>query len=144
MLFTNDRLQLRKIFFDTWQKSQSGQMLTALETQLNQIILMHPEYHAVFQQPDKYLYRDYLPEIGETNPFLHLSLHMSLLEQIATDRPPAIAQLYQSLAKHLGDTHVALHQMMDCLAQGLWKMQQGELYSEQTYLEDIAKLLFKK
>lgn len=141
MLFTNDRQQMRRFFFETWQKYQAKQILSAMEQQLISIINAHPEYHYIFNAPEKYLVYDYCPELGEHNPFMHLSLHMGLLEQITTNRPAGIITLYQNLCQQLADSHQAEHAMIDCLAQGLWKMQQGQTYSEQDYLADLYKLL---
>lgn len=141
MLFSNDRQQLRRFFFETWQKFQAQQGLTALEQQLINAIAAHPEYEYIFNQPEKYLDYDYLPEMGEQNPFLHLSLHMGLIEQITTDRPAGITQIYHDLCHKLTDIHLAEHKMIDCLAQGIWQMQRGNAYSEQDYLNDLHKLL---
>lgn len=141
MLFSNDRQQLRRFFFETWQRFQAHQPLEPLEQQLVNILIAHPEYHAILDNPDKYLDYDYLPEVGEHNPFMHLSLHMGLLEQIMTNRPNGITQIYQQLTQKLTDPHQAEHVMIDCLAHGLWKLQRGELYAESDYLADLNKLL---
>lgn len=141
MLFSNDRQQLRQFFFDTWRKHIAQQPLSALEQQLLQIILAHPEYHYLFENPEKYLDYDYLPEAGEPNPFMHLSLHMGLLEQLTTNRPTGIRTVYHALCQKLGSAHEAEHAMIDCLAHGLWKMQRGTAYSEQDYLTELNQLL---
>lgn len=141
MLFSNDRQQLRRFFFETWQKYHAKQTLTALEQQLIDIINAHPEYYAIFNHPEKYLDYDYLPELAEHNPFLHLSLHMGLIEQITTDRPTGVTHIYHMLCQRLIDPHLAEHKMIDCLAQGMWKLQQGIAYSEQDYLHDLHQLL---
>jgi phage pi2 protein 07 len=141
MLFSNDRTQLRQFFFDTWQKYQAQVKLSDIEIQLLNIILAHPEYQAMLEQPEKYLAYDYLPQVGESNPFLHLALHMSILEQITTDRPIGITKLYQRLLQKLTDTHETEHAIIECLAQGLWRMQRGQQYTEADYLYDLEQLL---
>ena len=40
--------------------------------------------------PSASLDRDWAPKGGETNPFLHLSLHLAVAEQLAIDQPAGI------------------------------------------------------
>ena len=102
-----------------------------------EIILLHPEYHALFDHPE-------LPlptELQETNPFLHISLHLALREQISTDRPAGIKAIYANLCQALQDPHRAEHRMLDCLGQILWDAQQmGKLPDEGYYLEMLRKV----
>ena len=100
MFYSNDRQQLRQSFFDAWQKLQYKKPLSPLEMQIAQVIVDHPEYHQLFNHPDKYLDKDYLPEFGETNPFLHLSLHLSIRDQVSTNRPPGMKKIF-NLARGL-------------------------------------------
>src|SRR3990172_10467805 len=87
------------------------------------VILLHPEYHAVLGEPERYRDREYFPELGETNPFLHMSLHVALEEQLSIDQPPGIAALLRALAERRGDRHDALHQAIECLAETVWRGQ---------------------
>ena len=91
-LFNPSRDQVRQFFFDTWLKFKQEKPLTDLEKIAVGVMQMHPEYHAVMDAPERYLQQAYFPEMGETNPFLHMSLHLSVLEQIAINQPPGIAQ----------------------------------------------------
>lgn len=142
MLFNQDREQMRRFFFSAWQKQIAQQPLDALEQQVVQVILDHPEYHALFNQPDKYINKDYLPEFGETNPFLHLSLHLGIREQLSTDRPAGLRVLYQKLLKKYGDPQTVEHHIMEALVEALFKMQQGQSETaEKQYLENLKKLI---
>lgn len=143
MLFNNDRIDMRKVFFAVWGKYQKQAPLEPLEQQLADIMLKHPEYYAILNNPDGNLDRDYLPEVGEANPFLHFALHQALFEQITTDRPAGILQTYKSLCEHLGDAHVAEHQMMDVLMQVLWQAQQqpAQAFDENIYLTQLQNLI---
>jgi hypothetical protein len=108
------------------------------------IIQEHPEYHPMLEQGDRALDKDFLAESGETNPFLHLSMHISLYEQISTDRPPGIRSAYRELVMSKGDAHEVDHVMMDCLAQMLWEAQiNNATPDEQAYLACVKKLLEK-
>ena len=82
-----------------------------------------PEYHALLDQPERYKERDYLPESGETNPFLHLSMHLAIAEQLSVDQPPGIVERYQRLLKHHGDPMQAQHAIIDCLGEMIWQVQ---------------------
>ncbi|MEO8417732.1 MAG: DUF1841 family protein, partial [Methylophilaceae bacterium] len=86
-LFNPSRDQVRQFFFDAWAKFKRQQPLSDLEAIALQVMQMHPEYHNVLNAPERYLEQAYFPEMGETNPFLHMSLHLSILEQIAINQP---------------------------------------------------------
>ena len=139
MIFGQDRSELRKMYIDAWQKRVDGLSMTALESQIADVIAMHPEYHGALSADG--LDKDYTPEARETNPFLHMSLHLSLREQLATDRPGGISALFGELARRLGEAHTAEHQMIDCLAETLWEAQsQNQAPDEQRYLERLQAL----
>jgi hypothetical protein len=140
-MFGQNRQQLRQFFFDVWAKMQSGEQLTALEQSLAQIISMHPEYHSLLNQADK-LEQEFPVEAGHSNPFLHMGLHISLHEQISTDRPLGIRSLYQQLLPQYDAAHDCEHAMMDCLAEALWQAQRdGRAPSDSDYLQALHGLL---
>lgn len=141
-MFGNDRTQLRQTFYDAWRKHLAGAPMNPLEEVVSQVVAKHPEYHALLDNPDAGLDKDYLPEAGESNPFLHLGMHIGLLEQIGTDRPSGIRLLYQQLCGKLGDEHQAEHQLMECLAKMLWEAQSNQrMPDEQAYLDCIRRML---
>jgi hypothetical protein len=140
-MFGQNRQQLRQFFFDVWSKMQKGESLTGLEQVLAQIISMHPEYHSLLQQPDK-LDKDFTIEAGQSNPFLHMGLHISLHEQISTDRPAGIRAVYQQLLTQYDSAHDCEHAMMECLAEVLWQAQRtGQSPSDSDYLHALRGLL---
>lgn len=140
-MFSQNRTQIRQFFFDSWQKYLAKQLLTPLEKQLIAIIQQHPEYHFIFDNREKYQDQEFFAELGDTNPFLHIGLHMSLTEQISTNRPAKINTIYQQLIKKLGDHHKAEHQMMNCLVMMLDQCQQtGQQPDEKNYVEQLEKL----
>ncbi len=122
-MFNPSRDQVRHFFFDAWRKYRVQAQLTPLEGMAVQIMQAHTEYHAVLDDPDKYRAQEYFPEMGETNPFLHMSLHLSILEQLSIDQPPGIAAAYQSLLHKHGEPHPAQHDLMECLAETVWRAQ---------------------
>lgn len=124
-MFNPSRDQARQFLFDTWRKYRAQQPLSALESMTLEIILRHPEYQALLEDPERYLDRDYLPEQGETNPFLHLGLHLAIAEQLSIDQPPGVAGHYQALLEKSGDPHLAQHQVMDCLGEMIWQAQRS-------------------
>lgn len=118
------------------------QPLSALENQIAQVINEHPEYHDIFNK--KQIERDYFVEQGETNPYLHMGLHIAIHEQIATDRPAGIRPLYQQLQTFFRSAHDAEHQMMECLTESLWLAQRNnQAPSEQDYLLALQQLINK-
>ena len=136
-MFGTDRNQLRQMYKSAWEKAQQQQVLTPLETHIVDVIREHPEYHAFVTQLDK----DFLPESGETNPFLHMGLHLGLREQIATNRPAGIAKIFRKLLKSTGSSHDAEHRMIDCLAEAMWSSQvNNQAPDEASYLRCLKKL----
>lgn len=134
----SDRNEARKIFFTAWQKHQAQTPVEPLEAQIIEIILQHPEYHHLLNDLENNLDKDFTEE----NPFLHLSLHLALREQVSTNRPAGIQSIYQTLLNKHGDTLFVEHKMIEVLAVILWKSQRsGSMSSEEEYLENLRKLL---
>ena len=122
-MFNPSRDQVRQFFFDAWAKARAGQDLTGLERMAADHIGRHPEYHALLEAPERSRDRDWTPDMGETNPFLHLSLHLSISEQLSIDQPPGVKARHDALVHRLGDVHAADHAVMDCLAEMVWRAQ---------------------
>jgi hypothetical protein len=139
MIFGQDRNEIRKMYSDAWKKRCDGLPMTPLELQIATVVDLHPEYHPDVTAED--MDREYTPDGGKTNPFLHMGLHLGIREQVATNRPPGIASTLSSLTKICGDAHTAEHQMIDCLAETLWEAQsQNSAPDEQKYLERLQRL----
>ncbi|MGI9225223.1 MAG: DUF1841 family protein [Woeseiaceae bacterium] len=139
MIFGQDRRELRKMYADAWRKHLDGLPLSPLEAQIADVMTQHPEYQDAVTTDS--LDKDYTPEAGQTNPFLHMGLHLGIREQVTTDRPAGIGQLYEALATRMGDRHAAEHQMIECLAETLWEAQsQNRAPDEERYLERLRHL----
>lgn len=124
-LYNPTKDQVRQFFFDTWAKFTQQQALTDLEKIAVEVIQMHPEYHAVLAAPERSMQLQYFPEKGETNPFLHMSLHLSVLEQITINQPIGIKTIYDKLRGKYQDQHLAQHDLLDCLAETIWQAQRN-------------------
>ncbi len=120
---TSDRRAMRQPFLDAWNKFQRHQPLSAIEIAISEVISEHLEYHALFADTESALSKDWPPEHGETNPFLHLGLHLSLREMAQINQPPGFAAAYQRLCAQHGERLAAEHAMMDCLSETLWQAQ---------------------
>lgn len=120
-MYGHDRQQMRAVFFRAWQRYRSGQPLEGVETMIVTVIAQHPEYHALLEDPADTADRDYLPEHGTTNPFLHLGMHLAIEEQLSIDQPAGVRARYQALLARATDAHQAQHRMMDCLGEMLWR-----------------------
>lgn len=124
-LYNPSRDQARQFLFDAWAKFKQHSVLTDLEKIAVEVMQMHPEYHAILDAPERYMSQQYFPEMGETNPFLHISLHLSIIEQISINQPIGIAQVYATLLEKYGDKHLAQHDVLDCLAETIWHAQRN-------------------
>jgi hypothetical protein len=125
-MFSPSREQARQFFFDAWRKYQQREMLSAMEDMALEVILLHPEYQRMLETPERYQHKDYLPEMGDVNPFLHMSMHVAIKEQLSIDQPVGIRKRFQRLLKKTGDEHVAAHQLMECLAEMIWQAQRDQ------------------
>lgn len=134
-MFGQDRTELRQMFFTSWKKHQNKQLMEPLEAVVAKIIELHPEYHTLLEDETDQLDKDYTPEMGQTNPFLHMAMHISIQEQLSTKRPTGIEQLHQSMLKKNKDPHETEHLMMECLGKMLWEAQsQNRAPDENDYL----------
>ena len=141
-MFGGERDRMRQVFFEAWRKQQAGEALQPLEAMVAGVVRQHPEYHPLLDNRDAGLQREFLPEGGETNPFLHMAMHISLLEQVSTDRPQGIAELYRRLCRRLDDAHAAEHQLMECLGRMLWEAQSANrMPDEAEYLDCVRRLV---
>lgn len=141
-MFSQDRNPMRQFFVDAWRKQRGGQPMQPLEVLVAEVIADHPEYHAQLEHPEPDLARDFSGATGESNPFLHMGMHISLREQLGADRPAGIRDLYQRMRSTAADAHECEHRMMDCLEKTLWEAQSaGRAPDEQTYLACLRQLL---
>ncbi len=143
-MYTSERDKLRQHYADVWHKARSNEPLDALEQQIAQVIAQHPEYHKMLENR-QHIQNEYLPEMGETNPFLHMGMHLGIREQVATDRPAGIAQVHRVLTLKYGDVLQAEHDMMNCLAEALWNSQKyQQAPDEVAYLQCLQQLTKEK
>ena len=125
------------MFFGAWRKYRDGEPLAGIETIALDVILAHPEYHALLADPERYRDREY---VDEPNPFLHMSLHVALEEQLSIDQPPGIAAAFARLLARAGDRHEALHEAIECLAQTVWRAQRDHAPPDApAYLECLER-----
>lgn len=137
-MYNPSREQARNFFLQSWHKAQTSQPLAQMEQIAARLIAEHPEYHAALSQHNA-LERDYPVEAGQTNPFLHLSLHLAIEEQLSIDQPPGIRAAYQTLAARLGE-HEAQHHILEALAETLHTAQRtGTAPDATAYLTRIHR-----
>jgi hypothetical protein len=141
-MFNPSREDVRRFFFETWRKYRDQVPLEGLEKTTLEVALLHPEYHALLASEDRNLDRDFLPEGGQLNPFLHLSLHLALAEQISIDQPHGIRGLHAQLLTNAQSGHDALHLLLECLGEVVWRAQRDHAApDEEAYLDCIRRKL---
>ncbi len=126
-MFAPSQHDVRRFFCDTHRKRREGLPLTPMETVAADWIAQHPEYHAELDDVEAALAAVYDVEAGRTNPFLHLSMHLSISEQVSIDQPHGIKQAYELLAAKRGSAHEAHHEVMECLGEMMWESQRSGL-----------------
>ena len=139
MIFGQDRDELRRMYSDAWTSARQGAALSPLAAQIVRVIEEHPEYQSFIERTSIGL--EFLPEQGQSNPYLHMGLHLAVREQLATNRPAGIREVFEQLAKMSGDPHAAEHAMLECLAESLWDAQRNQaLPDDALYLERLRQL----
>jgi hypothetical protein len=137
-MFDPSRDQVREAFFEAWRKYRGGEVLAGIEALIVEVALLHPEYHEVLSNPDRHRGKDY---VDEGNPFLHMSLHLALEEQLSIDQPPGIAAAFRRLLSKSTDRHEALHHALECLAETVWKSQRDKSSPDaDAYLRCLEKV----
>lgn len=137
-MYTNNRDEYRNAFYVIWKKHQQKFPLEPVESQLVQVMLQHPEYHALLEKADTLRNQEFAIE---ENPFFHMSLHHALQEQIKMNRPAGMMAIYQQLILQMGDWHAAEHCMMKCLYEMMRRAQEtGEMPGDETYLAALQQI----
>ncbi len=134
------RDEIRQVYLKVWQKMQTQSLLEPLEAIIADVIKLHPEYHSMLEEGATTTQKDFSPEDGQTNPFLHMGMHITLREQAGGDRPAGILDIYAKLVRQKG-IHETEHAMMECLGQTLWKAQRDDaMPDENAYLACLRQL----
>ncbi|MGD9832753.1 MAG: DUF1841 family protein [Piscinibacter sp.] len=139
-MFAPSQNDVRRFFCATHAKRRDGAPLTPMEALAADWIGEHPEYHAELDDVDAALAAVYDVETGRTNPFLHLSMHLTITEQVAIDQPRGIKQAFELLAAKRGSAHEAHHEVMECLGEMIWASQKSGLPPDgERYLECVRR-----
>lgn len=124
-MFNPSRDQVRQFFTETWRKRCGGEVLTQLEHIAADLIELHPEYHALLEDADA-VSREFAPDDGGINPFLHLSLHLAIEEQLSIDQPPGLRTAFARCQLRRGNRHDALHDVLECLGETVFNAQRKQ------------------
>lgn len=140
-MFSPDRGQMRAMFSSAWKKAKVGEAFEPLERILADVVSEHPEYHPVVSSRVS-IDKDFSTAANESNPYLHMALHVAIREQIGADRPPGITALCHALFARLADQHEVEHALMESLGQIMWEAQRaGQAPDEVAYLERVRRLV---
>ncbi len=138
-MFNPSRDQVRQFFCEAWRKHRAREILDGAEAVAADLITHHPEYHKLLENPDAAVDKEFTPENGQMNPFLHLSLHLAIADQLAVDRPQGIRAAYEKLRQRL-EVHEAEHVLIECLGETLWRAQRdGSAMDAEQYLENVRR-----
>jgi hypothetical protein len=140
MLYGQDRRALREQFVRAWRKQLAGEPLQGVETLIVGVVRRHPEYHDLLTDDDATA-RDWAPEQGESNPFLHMAMHIAIDEGLMLDEPRGVRDRYRRLRAQFPDEHPLQHRMMDCLGEMLWRAaRDGQAPDTRAYLECLDRI----
>ncbi|RIX43506.1 MAG: DUF1841 family protein [Rhodocyclales bacterium GT-UBC] len=138
-MFNPSREQVRRFFCDAWKKHLERLPLVGAEVAAADIAARHPEYHNLLTDSESALEKEWTPEGGQTNPFLHLSLHLAIHEQVSIDQPPGIRAAFDQL-RHKMEAHDAEHVLLECLGETIWRAQrQGGQMDALAYVDAVRR-----
>ena len=139
-MFQPSQHDVRRFLCDAWRKRRDAAQMTPIETLASLWIAEHPEYDGELADEQAALAADYQVEGGRANPFLHLSMHLTISEQCSIDQPHGIRAAVEALAARLDSLHEAHHQAMECLGEMIWTSQRsGQPPDGEAYLECVRK-----
>ena len=139
-MFAPSQHDVRRFFCEVHGRQRDRLPLTPMQTLAAQWTAEHPEYHAALSDVDAAVTANYTVEDGQTNPFLHLSMHLTIEEQVGIDQPTGIRQAVQLLASRRNSLHQAHHEVMECLGEMVWASQRSGLPPDgQAYLEAVRR-----
>ncbi len=140
-MMIENREEARRFFVQVRQKFSKKQALEPLEQLILDVILAHPEYDYILEKGETMLNEEFSPEQGRMNPFLHMSMHIAIKEQIQSDRPAGVRRICEELLAKMGDPHEMEHAVMECLGESLWLAQKNNCLPDETaYLENLRAL----
>jgi Domain of unknown function (DUF1841) len=138
-MFNPTRDQARAFFIESWRKRRAGEQLEAMEQLVADIIASHPEYHSLIENVDA-SDKDFAPEDGQVNPFLHISLHLAIEEQLAIDQPPGIKAAFEACLARRDNAHEARHDVLESLGETIWEAQRnGTGMDAAAYIERVKR-----
>jgi hypothetical protein len=138
-MFTPSSHDVRRFICEAFRKQRAGEILTPMDAIAADWIAQHPEYEEVLGDAESAIARDYSVDGGQPNPFLHLSMHLSIAEQVSIDQPPGIRAACQALTHKLG-AHDAHHEIMECLGEMIWASQRNSAAPDTAaYVECVRK-----
>jgi hypothetical protein len=140
MLIQPSQADVRRFFCGVYAKARTGEPLEAMDTLVSQWVDEHPEYHGILSDVDEALRTMEQTDPEQENPFLHLSMHLSISEQCSIDQPPGIRQAVELLAARRGDLHAVHHEVMECLGRMIWESQRaGRPPDGQAYIDQVRQ-----
>ncbi|HSD37725.1 MAG TPA: DUF1841 family protein [Rhodocyclaceae bacterium] len=138
-MFNPSRDQARAFFIESWRKQRANEPMQPMEQLVADIVQSHPEYQALLESPDAAT-KDFTPEDGAINPFLHMSLHLAIEEQLAIDQPPGIKAAFEACLARRGNTHEARHDVLESLGETIFESQRsGQPLDALAYLERVKR-----
>ncbi|MFM7331600.1 MAG: DUF1841 family protein [Brachymonas sp.] len=139
-MFTPSQEDVRRFFCSVYDKHQKKVPMEGVETLAALWIAEHPEYHAVLSDVQVAIGKMFDVSEGRTNPFLHLSMHLSISEQSSIDQPRGIRQAVELLTARRGDLHEAHHEVMEELGAMVWESQRaGRPPDGQAYIDRVQQ-----
>jgi len=138
-MFNPSREQVRRFFCDAWKKHIDRLPLVGAEVTAADIAARHPEYQGLLTDANAAVDKEWSPEGGAMNPFLHLSLHLAIHEQVSIDQPPGIRMAFEQLRARM-DSHDAEHVLLECLGETIWRAQrEGKPMDALAYVDAVRR-----
>ena len=139
-MFQPSQADVRTFMCGVYAKGRAGQVMEPMEQLVWQWIQLHPEYDSALADLPAALQRMGESEAATENPFLHLSMHLTISEQCSIDQPRGIRQAVELLTARRDDLHQAHHEVMECLGTMIWESQRsGRPPEGHAYIDAIQR-----
>ena len=139
-MYSPSQDDVRRFFCQVYAKQQAKALYDPLETLAGEWVALHTEYSELLADETTALTRQFTGDNGDSNPFLHLSMHLSISEQCSIDQPRGIRQAVELLTSKRDSLHEAHHEVMECLGTMLWESQRsGRPPDGQAYIDAVQR-----
>jgi hypothetical protein len=129
----------RQRLHEVWVAAKAGRPLAGEEAAYAKAMLDHPEYHNAWEFADQVGAAEYV--VDGANPFLHITVHVIIENQLAQGDPPEVAKTLERLLGQGMGRHGAIHAIAAAFMEVAFPAFQGrEPFNTKRYIKKVRRL----